>query len=99
MVDDREPGDEEEEHWRRDAARERLEILDAITAAIERRAEVMELIAASPSADEAKRGVAALLGVSELSATAVIDLQWRRFAQLERNRIAEDRDQMRREIG
>ena len=99
MVDDPEPGDEVEEHWRRDAARQRLEFLDAITAALERRVEVMELIASSPSADEARERVAALLGVSEVGATAVLDLQWRRFAQLERSRIAEDRDQMRREIG
>ena len=98
MVDDPKPGDEQEEQWRRDAARQRLELLDAISAALERRVEVMELIASSPSAAEARERVAALLGVSELCATAVLDLQWRRFAQLERNRIAEERDQMRREI-
>ncbi len=99
MVDRPEPSGEEKEEWRRDAARQRLEILDATTAALERRVEVLELIASSPSADDARQRVAQLLGVSELGATAVLDLQWRRFAQLERNRIAEERDRMRREIG
>jgi DNA gyrase/topoisomerase IV subunit A len=98
MVDDRALSDEEEQ-WQRDAVRQRLEILDAISAALERRVEVMELIASSPSTDEARAHLAVLLGVSELCATAVLDLQWRRFAQLERSRIADERDRLRRQIG
>jgi DNA gyrase/topoisomerase IV subunit A len=75
----------------RRAALQRLEILDAIAAAVERRVEVLDLIASSSSADAARSRVVDLLDVSEAGATAVLDLQWRRLAEQERSRIAEER--------
>ena len=82
----------------RDAVLQRLEILDAVVAAIDRRIDVLETIASSPSADEARVRVCALLGVSEVAATAILDLQWRRFAQSERRRIAEECAEFRRRL-
>lgn len=79
----------------RSAASQRLEILEALVAAIERRSEVFEAIAASKSADHARIGLAEMLRVSEIGATAILDLQWRRMAEDERNRIVADRDQIR----
>ena len=79
-------------------ARHRLEFLDAMLAAFERRVEVMDLIAESESADEARAPLRALLGISELAATAIIDLQIRRFAKLERSRILDERDDIRRRL-
>jgi DNA gyrase subunit A len=79
----------------RAAARERLKILDALAAAIERRSEVFEAIVTSKSADEAQSTIAALLDVSELGACAVLDLQWRRMAERERNRILDERNEIR----
>ena len=82
----------------RQSALQRLEILDAIAAAVERRVEVLELIVSSRSADQARSGIADLLGVSEVGATAVLDLQWRRLAELERTRISQERDAIRADL-
>lgn len=80
---------------REDARRQRLELLDAFVLAIERRTEVLDLIADSESAEAAREGLCALLGVSDLAATAVLDLQARRFARLEAQRIRDERDELR----
>lgn len=79
-------------------ALERLEYLDAFAAAIDRRTEVFEAIAASPSADDARTTIADLLGISDSGAVAVLDLQWRRLAELERGRIFQERDDLRRTL-
>jgi DNA gyrase subunit A len=78
---------------------ERLKILDALAVAIDRRDEVFDVIVTSPSADEAQSRIAALLGVTDSGAYAILDLQWRRLAELERSRIFEARDELRREHG
>jgi DNA gyrase subunit A len=90
--------DNDEVAYEKANARDRLEFLDAILAAIERRAEVIDLIAESESAGEARASLRALLGISELAATAIIDLQLRRFAKLERSRILAERDEIRRTL-
>jgi DNA gyrase subunit A len=90
--------DNEEVAYEEASALHRLEFLDAMLAAIERRAEVMDLIAESESADEARASLRALLGISELAATAIIDLQLRRFAKLERSRILDERDEIQRTL-
>ncbi|MGH8961707.1 MAG: DNA gyrase subunit A [Jatrophihabitantaceae bacterium] len=84
---------------REEALRQRLEILDALVAALERRTEVFDVIAASVSADAARERLSEMLGVSEIGATAVLDLQSRRFAQIEAQRIADERDQLRHQLG
>ncbi len=94
MATDGPRSDEETVH-----ATQRLEVLDAIVAAIERRDEVHEAIASSPSADQARARLVALLGVSDVGAVAVLDLQWRRLAELERTRIITERDDIRRRLG
>jgi DNA gyrase subunit A len=82
----------------RKAALQRLEILDALVAAIERRSDVFDVVVSSPTADHARTRVAALLGISEIGATAVLDIQWRRLAELERSRVLEDRDAIRADL-
>jgi DNA gyrase/topoisomerase IV subunit A len=88
--------DNEDVAYEEASARHRLEFLDAMLAAIERRTEVVDLIAESETADEARASLRALLGISELAATAIIDLQLRRFAKLERSRILDERDEIQR---
>jgi DNA gyrase subunit A len=85
--------------WEREALVARLEFLEAVLAAFDRRAEVIEVTAESASADEARAALCALLGISEAAATAVLDLQVRRFAKHERGRISADRDSVRRDLG
>jgi DNA gyrase subunit A len=89
------PGDAEEQRlWS-----QRLEVLDAIVAAIDRRDEVHTVIVSSPSAEQARTRLVALLGVSEVGAVAILDLQWRRLAELERTRIVAERDEIRSRLG
>jgi DNA gyrase/topoisomerase IV subunit A len=82
-----------------DAARQRLEILDAVIAAIERRVEVFDLMAGSSSAEEAHSRLAVLLGTSDIGTVAVLDLQARRFTTQDRQRIVDEQAELRRSLG
>ncbi|HVN12433.1 MAG TPA: DNA gyrase subunit A [Kineosporiaceae bacterium] len=60
--------------------------------------EVITLIRNSPSADEARSGLMALLDVDEEQALAILNLQLRRLAALERQRIIDDLAELERQI-
>src|SRR4051812_14654843 len=60
--------------------------------------EVIALIRRSPDVDEARQGLMALLGVDELQADAILALQLRRLAALERQKIQQRLDELEREI-
>jgi DNA gyrase subunit A len=60
--------------------------------------EVITLIRNSPSADEARTGLMALLDVDEEQALAILNLQLRRLAALERQRIIDDLAELERQI-
>ncbi len=60
-----------------------LKALDAIDA-------VIALIRSSQTADEAREGLMKLLGIDEVQAIAILDLQLRRLAALERQRIMDE---------
>ena len=79
----------------REAARERLEILDALVTAADRRGEVLTAIAGAESTDGARAAVAELLGVTDTPATAVLDLQLRRFSREGMQRLRAERDALR----
>ena len=68
-------------------AQERAHILVALLKAHDRIDEVIALIRASESADAARGGLMALLEIDELQANAILDMQLRRLAALERQRI------------
>jgi DNA gyrase/topoisomerase IV subunit A len=74
---------------------QRLHILDALVSAIDQRDQVHVAICSSPSAEHAVPRLMTLLGISELGAVAILDLQWRRLAELERGRIIAERDEIR----
>jgi len=76
----------------------RLEILEALLAAIDRRSEVSSVVAASQDADTAARAVQDLLGVSAASAVEVLNMQWRRLAGDDRKRMEDDRDATRQRL-
>ncbi|MFN2563129.1 MAG: DNA gyrase C-terminal beta-propeller domain-containing protein, partial [Jatrophihabitans sp.] len=71
-------------------AEERAHILRALLKALDQLDAVIALIRSAPSAEESKAGLMALLEIDELQATAILDLQLRRLAALERNRIIEE---------
>jgi DNA gyrase subunit A len=60
--------------------------------------EVIALIRRSPDVDEARQGLMSLLGVDELQADAILALQLRRLAALERQKIQQRLDELEREI-
>jgi len=71
-------------------AEERAHILRGYVKALDLLDEVIALIRRSPSADEARPALMALLDVDEIQATAILDLQLRRLAALERQRIIDE---------
>ncbi|GAA1997839.1 DNA gyrase subunit A [Brevibacterium samyangense] len=71
-------------------AEERAHILRGYLRALGALDEVIALIRRSPNSDEARTGLMELLGVDEIQANAILDLQLRRLAALERLRIEEE---------
>ncbi len=71
-------------------AEERAHILRGLVKALDQLDEVIALIRRSPSAEEARGGLMALLDIDEVQATAILDMQLRRLAALERQRIIDD---------
>ena len=71
-------------------AEERAHILRGYLKALNALDEVIALIRRSPSSDEARTGLMELLEVDEIQANAILDLQLRRLAALERLKIEEE---------
>jgi DNA gyrase subunit A len=71
-------------------AEERAHILRALLKALDQLDAVIALIRNSPSADEARSGLMGLLEIDEIQAVAILDLQLRRLAALERQRIIDE---------
>ena len=64
----------------RERTLQRLEILDALVIAVDRRAELMRTVAEAPRTEEARREASEVLGLNETQAVAVLDLKIWRFA-------------------
>ncbi len=79
-------------------AEERIHILRGLLKALDQLDAVIALIRNSPSADEAKSGLMALLEIDEVQAVAILDLQLRRLAALERQKIIDEHDEIQAEI-
>jgi DNA gyrase subunit A len=71
-------------------AEERAHILRGYVKALDMLDEVIALIRRSPTAEEARTGLMQLLEVDEVQATAILDLQLRRLAALERQKIIDE---------
>ncbi|MBV9594941.1 MAG: DNA gyrase subunit A [Actinobacteria bacterium] len=79
-------------------AEERAHILRAYLKALDQLDAVIALIRQSPSADEAKTGLMGLLEIDEVQAVAILDLQLRRLAALERQRIMDEAAEIEQRI-
>ena len=77
---------------------ERAHILRGYLKALDALDEVIALIRASPSAEDARGGLMALLDVDEIQANEILNLQLRRLAALERQRILDEYAEIMREI-
>ena len=72
---------------RLDDAQARAHIYRGLVLALDQLDEVIALIRRSPNTDEAREGLKMLLEIDDLQANAILDMQLRRLAALERKRI------------
>jgi DNA gyrase subunit A len=79
-------------------ANERAHILRGLVKALDALDEVIALIRASETVDVAKQGLIELLDIDEIQAQAILDMQLRRLAALERQRIVDDLAKIEAEI-
>lgn len=75
-------------------AEERAHILRGYLKALDAIDEVIALIRASSTVDDARTGLTALLEIDEVQATAILDMQLRRLAALERQKIIDEYDDL-----
>src|ERR1700710_161690 len=79
-------------------ANERAHILRGLVKALDALDEVIALIRASETVDVAKPGLIELLDVDDIQAQAILDMQLRRLAALERQKIIDELAEIEREI-
>ncbi|PSK63069.1 DNA gyrase subunit A [Micromonospora sp. MH33] len=79
-------------------AEERAHILRGLAKALDALDEVIALIRRSPTVEDARQGLIRLLEIDEVQATAILDMQLRRLAALERQRILDDLTKLEVEI-
>ncbi len=71
-------------------AEERAHILRGLVKALDMLDEVIALIRRSPTVEDSRQGLMQLLDVDEIQATAILDMQLRRLAALERQKIIDE---------
>ncbi|HWG95318.1 MAG TPA: DNA gyrase C-terminal beta-propeller domain-containing protein, partial [Mycobacteriales bacterium] len=79
-------------------AEERAHILRALGKALDQLDAVIALIRGAESAEAAREGLMQLLDIDEVQATAILDMQLRRLAALERQRILDELAEREAEI-
>ncbi|EUA29426.1 DNA gyrase, A subunit [Mycobacterium intracellulare 1956] len=79
-------------------ANERAHILRGLVKALDALDEVIALIRASETVDIARAGLIELLDIDDIQAQAILDMQLRRLAALERQRIIDDLAKIEAEI-
>ena len=79
-------------------AEERDHILQGYLKALDMIEEVIALIRRSPDVDEARTGLMQLLDVDQVQADAILAMQLRRLAALERQKIIDEHDELMRRI-
>ncbi|MBE2998109.1 DNA gyrase subunit A [Nocardiopsis sp. HNM0947] len=79
-------------------AEERAHILRALLRAMDRIDEVINLIRGSASADDARTGLMELLEIDDVQARAILDMQLRKLAALERNQLTSEYDELMAQI-
>ncbi len=79
-------------------AEERAHILRGYLKALDALDEVIALIRASATVDDARTGLINLLEIDEIQATAILDMQLRRLAALERQKIIDEYEDLMTKI-
>lgn len=78
----------------RRALRERLHVLDALVIALDRRGELVQVVGSAVDMDLARCALIELFEFDAVQAQVVLDLQVRRFAELQRQQIIDERQQV-----
>lgn len=84
--------------YRLDEAEKRAHILRGLVKALDMLDEVIALIRRSPTVDEAREGLKELLDVDDIQADAILAMQLRRLAALERQKIVDELAEIEEEI-
>lgn len=71
-------------------AEDRAHVLEGLLTALDHLDEVITLIRSSPSADDAKTGLIERFNLTEVQAQAILDMQLRRLAALERQKLQDE---------
>ncbi|WP_345751689.1 DNA gyrase subunit A [Microbacterium rhizophilus] len=79
-------------------AEKRMHILRGYLAALDALDEVIALIRRSPTVDEAREGLKDLLKIDEIQADAILSMQLRRLAALERQKIIDEATELEAKI-
>ncbi len=79
-------------------ARERAHILEGLRVALENLDEVIALIRASADAEAARNGLMQQFGLTEAQSQAILEMQLRRLAALERERIENEYQELMKRI-
>lgn len=79
-------------------AQDQIHIYDGYLKALDALDEVIALIRRSPDVDEARTGLMDLLTIDEQQANAILSMQLRRLAALERQKILDEHAKLRAEI-
>jgi DNA gyrase subunit A len=79
-------------------AEEKAHILRGLVKALDMLDEVIALIRRSPTVDDARTGLIGLLDVDQVQADAILEMQLRRLAALERQKIVDQLAEIEREI-
>ncbi|MGX5696046.1 DNA gyrase subunit A [Agromyces soli] len=79
-------------------AEERMHILRGYLKALDALDEVIALIRRSPTVDDAREGLKQLLDIDDVQADAILTMQLRRLAALERQKIHEEAEKLELEI-
>ena len=79
-------------------AEERMHILKGYLAALDALDEVIALIRKSPTVEDARDGLMSFLKIDELQARAILEMQLRRLAALERQKIIDEATELETQI-
>jgi len=80
-------------------AEERAHVLEGLLIALDHIDEVIHLIRSSKDAPEAKRGLVARFGLTEVQAQAILDMRLQRLVGLERERLQAEYRELQERIG
>nr|WP_042438210.1 DNA gyrase subunit A [Sanguibacter keddieii] len=79
-------------------AESKIHIFRGYLKALDRLDDVIALIRRSPDADRARQGLIEMLDIDEIQATAILNMQLRRLAALQRQEIIDEHDKLEKEI-